>query len=97
MKIISFIARSSADPKKFSLTIKSILLGAIPFAMQATGIACALGAVCIDLDEGLIERLIDALAETVFLGLSLIASIGASYGFIRKLYRTFNGENLAIK
>lgn len=96
-KIINFVLKSSADPKKYSLTVKMVLLGTIPYVMQVLGIVCALGLSCTVFDQTLLERFAAGVAEFVFLALSLVSVIGVVYGLLRKIKLTLMGENLTLK
>jgi hypothetical protein len=95
-KLIAFIVRSSADPRKTSLFVKSSLLGMVPLFMYATGIVCQLGYTCVDLTDNQLERLIDGIQELVFITLSIISFVGAAFGLIRKIVLTLAGENKAL-
>jgi len=95
-KILDFCLKSSADPKRTSLTIKMALLGIIPYAMQAFGWVCEIGQTCLDIDQNLLERLVSGISETVFLLLSLVSVIGIVYGLFRKILTTMEGDNKAL-
>lgn len=94
--IINFILKSSADPKKTSLTVKMALLGIVPLTMQTLGLVCAIGVVCTEVDQNFIERFIDAIADIVYLSTALVASLGTAYGLARKIHRTSIGQNRAM-
>lgn len=96
-KFVKFITKSSTDPKATSATVKFGLLGTIPYIMQALGLVCQFGYQCVDVDPSLLETIVDAVANGVFYTLALVSVFGSLWGAGRKLYRTFTGQNLAIK
>lgn len=73
-----WLMKSSADPARVSLTVKSSLLALLPVAMIFTGI---------NGEEA--NTAIEAVSNTVFYGLSTISAVGVVYGFGRKLWLTF--------
>ena len=75
---------SSKDSRKFSLTVKSVLLGAIPL-LALVGIDTSI------LPEG-VDFVVDALEKVLI----AISSLFALWGFVRKLKTTFAGTNSVI-
>lgn len=96
-RIALFIFASSQDPRQMSLTIKGLLLGVIPFTMQAIGLVCAIGYTCYDVDQGMLEELVEGITHVAFYALSVVSAFTALRGLVRKLYRTAIGENRALK
>ena len=96
-KIFNFIVRSSKNPKAISLTVKAALLGLVPYSMHALDIVCKIGYQCISIDPSLLEQIVDVVANGVFYILSLASLIGVAWGLARKIERTVNGENNALK
>lgn len=72
-----FIIRSSADPKKVSLTIKGVGLALIPYV---AGFAPLLG-----LDISGLPELVGNVAELVGVVLTGIGLVGVGYGLVRKI------------
>lgn len=79
--LISQALRSSADPKKLSLTVKNALLALVPIIIAALKFYGLEG-----IDESMITNVIDAIASTVQAGAAFVASVGMAYGLIRKIW-----------
>lgn len=94
--ILKWVFVSSADATKISLTVKMALLGVIPFVMQAIGITCGLHALCPAVSADQLSEIALSLSNTVFLALTLIASIGTAVGLIRKVILSLQGQNAAF-
>lgn len=92
-----FIFKSSADPRNMSLTVKSLLLGLIPFIMQTYGLVCTLGLSCHGFDATLLETIADLAGQLVYYGLSFIAVAGSIYGLVRKIVLTMEGNNRSLQ
>ena len=95
-KAVRWVLVSSNDASKWSLMVKAMLLGAIPFVMQGIGITCGLNLVCPSVNADILTETASALANLVYLGLSLVAGIGAFYGLVRKLMNTLNGTHAGL-
>ena len=93
---IRWVLVSSNDASKWSLTVKATLLGAIPFVMQGVGITCGLNLVCPSVSTDLLTEVALSLSNLVYLGLSLVAAVGAFYGLVRKLTNTLNGTHAGL-
>lgn len=96
-KLLRFVLTSSADPKQVSASVKFALLALIPYAMQALDLVCSFGNQCYSVDASVLEIGIKAVADGTFYALSFVAAIGTLWGVLRKVYRTFTGQNLAMK
>ena len=94
--IINFIFRSSADPRKVSATVRGLLIGLIPLTLELTGAACGLG-YCFDVDQNLLEKIVEGLAEITYWITLAVSALVTAYGVGRKVLRTITGRNLAIK
>lgn len=81
---IKWFVKSSEDPARVSLTVKSALVAILPIVMMLTGV-----------DDSESDLLINTIADIVFYGLSLVSAVGVVYGFGRKLWNTFvvGGKN----
>ena len=77
-KIFQWFVYSSANPTKYALTVKSLLLGVLPVLMMVTGISG---------DEA--NTAVDALSNFVFLILSAVSAMGVIFGFARKVALSF--------
>ena len=68
------VLSSSADPAKWSATVKGILTSLLPILM-----------VILDMPESQAQGLIDAIVNVVFAGTSLYAAGMTCYGLLRKV------------
>ncbi len=96
-KGLRWIFVSSSDASKWSLTVKAALLGAIPVIMQVVHLACGFNVFCLNVDGDLLTQLFSAVANLVYAGLALVASIGVVYGLARKVYLSITGQNAATQ
>jgi fumarate reductase subunit D len=88
-----FLVKSSADPTKYSLTVKGTLLAAVPVVMQVLGFACTFGQVCIDMDADLLTAVAQSAGTLVFHILTVLGMGLAFYGLVRKVWLTLTGQN----
>lgn len=93
---IRWVLVSSDDASRWSLTVKATLLGAIPFIMQGIGITCGLNLVCPNVSTDVLTEVAASASNLVYLGLSLVAAIGAAYGLVRKIANTLNGTHAGL-
>lgn len=93
---VRWVLVSSDDASRWSLTVKASLLGAIPFVMQGIGITCGLNLVCPTVSSDLLTEVALSLSNLVYLGLSVVAAIGAFYGLVRKVMNTMNGTHAGL-
>lgn len=96
-KFYNFIVKSSADPRATSASIKFLLVGFIPYAMQALDLVCKFGERCYAIDASVFELIIDTFANAIFYALTFFSSLGALWALGRKFIRTFTGNNLALR
>lgn len=94
--ILKWVFVSSADATKVSLTIRLGLLAIIPYVMQTIGITCGLHLVCPAVNADLLNEIVSGVSNTIFLGLSLVASVGATVALIRKIILSLQGQNAAF-
>lgn len=81
-----WLVRSSADPARWSLTIKGVLLGIVPVVMAVAGLAN------LDIGSDKVSAIIDGIASLVQVVLALVAMVMTAYGIVRKLYNTIMGH-----
>ena len=93
---IRWIMVSSADASKWSASVKFALLGAVPFVMQAIGLACGLEIACVSVTGDELQTVALSVSNIVFLALSTVSAVGTLYGIVRKIYRTIDGTNLTL-
>lgn len=96
-KIINLIIWSSENPDKVSLTIKGLVVGAVPYIMYASDIACTLQDYCWAVEPSTVRVLAEDLASAVAFVLTAIAAAMTAYGAGRKVFRTITGQNKAIQ
>lgn len=73
----SWVVVSSADPKRWSMTIKGLLAMFVPILASLAG-----------LDTDTLNGLVQTIAQTVEYGLYFVGALVALYGLVRKLYNT---------
>ena len=93
---LKWIFVSSADPTKWSLTVKMALLGVIPLIMQTLSIVCGFALICLAIDGSVLQNIAYTVSNLVYLGLSFVAGAGFLYGLVMKLWRTGTGTNAAF-
>lgn len=71
---LSWLVRSSADPRNTSLAVKGALLGIMPVALYLTGIA-----------EADFNVIVDAAVTVVFAITTAISAIQIIWGVVRKV------------
>lgn len=89
MRFLDWLLRSSADPRKTSLTVKAAMLGVLPAVLHFIGAACSYGLVCLGVDETTLNVIIETIGELTFWFLTAVSAVGFIYGLVRKLINTF--------
>lgn len=79
-----WLIKSSSDPQKMSLTVKSILVGVIPF-LALVGV-----------DTSHLPQGVDFLVGAVEQALIIVSAVTALIGFARKLKTTVLGTNAVL-
>lgn len=95
--LFTWLLKSSKDPQKVSLTVKMAIIAAIPWVLQGIGITCSFGQVCLNIDATELQELAVHASNIVLAVLLIVGNVGAIYGFLRKLWRTINGQNEVLK
>jgi len=80
--VLRWLLQSSADPNEVSLTIKGLLIGAIPVVMAVLGLAH------INLGQDQLTGIVDALVNVVQIALTLFSAVATLYGLVRKVWNT---------
>lgn len=96
-KVFDFIVYSSANPDKYSQTLKGILLGIIPFILYTSGIACSFGDYCWGMSPNDLELLAEDIVQFFTVVLSVISAVMTAYGAGRKVFRTITGQNKVLQ
>lgn len=94
--ILKFIFVSSSNADQVSLTLKMILLGFVPYLMQAIGLSCGLHLVCLSVTGDEINTIILSISNAVYLILAAVSAVGTLYGLLRKITKTATGTNAAF-
>lgn len=92
----NWLTLSSVNPEKTSLTVKMFLLGLIPVSMKVVLFACTFGVVCLSTSTDQLTTVVNTVADIVFYALSLWASVGLVFGWLRKVSTTVSGTNQVI-
>lgn len=102
-KVWRFIVLSSADPKRSSLALRGFGLMAITMFVSdivpTIRVVCELGYLCEFVEPSFVEtlnELLDVATTIVYYALLTISAAFAFVGTLRKLHRSFRGENLAL-
>jgi hypothetical protein len=88
--VFNWLWFSSSDPQKVGLTAKGYL------TVIAGALIPALGLLHVNVGNLQINDIINSIAVVVTDVLLLIGSIGGTYGFIRKAYKSLTGQNPVI-
>lgn len=93
-KIFNWIWKSSADPKKVSMSVRYALLALIPATLKVIATACGFGLICLGVTAEGLNTFVDAIVDVVYALLLFISSLGFVYGFLRKIYNTVTGKSV---
>ena len=85
-KLVDFVLNSSKDPAKQSLAVRGALVAGFGIFTKAAATACALGAVCVAIDQGVVGQVIDAIVNVVFGFCTIVGSLAFLAGIARKVY-----------
>lgn len=96
IKLFQWLLLSSANPSKFSLSVRMALLGVVPYILSIVTAACGFGLVCLGVEAEGLNQVVGVIENLVFWGLSIIAGVGFLIGFVRKLWLSISGENKVI-
>lgn len=80
--IFDWILKSSVDPSKLALTVKGLLVGAIPTIIFLSGVSN------IQLSSEELTIAFDAVAQLIQASLTAISAVMIVWGFVRKLWVT---------
>lgn len=82
-KFIEWFVYSSKNPQALALTVRGLLVGAIPtavFLLQLSGIT--------DIGTVELQQIIDVVEKAILYGFGFIASVMTIWGFARKVFIT---------
>ena len=95
--VVRWFALSSADPTQASATIKFALLWLVPWVIKVAAVSCGIGIACLDfLNADWLNQLVGFIGNAAYFLFALAGTVGALYGFIRKVVITFQGKNRVI-
>ncbi len=83
---VDWVLNSSADPTKMSLSVRAALVFGFGVFVKIAATGCALGAVCVVTDPGLVEKVIDTVTNIVFWTCSIVGALGFLAGVARKAW-----------
>jgi hypothetical protein len=86
MEFIKWLVTSSADPTKYSATIKGAGYMAVSYIISLLGLTCAYHLLCVSADGDSLKTVVDTVANIVQWLLLIVGGINFIAGFIRKLY-----------
>lgn len=95
--VLKWIFLSSKDPKKVSASVLFALTASIPFILQALGITCSLWQICLDVNADSLTEAFTHFSNAIMFLLSAVGSLGFVYAFLRKIVRTWTGENKVLE
>jgi hypothetical protein len=88
MNILNWLITSSADPKKWSLFVKGVLLLWGAQIVSLFDAVCSFGLACLGVDTTFVNQLAEGVEAVIYGGLIVIGLIWSLYGGIRKVYLT---------
>jgi hypothetical protein len=86
MEIIKWLVTSSANPTKYSATIKGAGYMAVAYIISLLGITCASHVLCVAADGDSLKTAVDNVATILQGVLLVVGGINFIAGFVRKLY-----------
>lgn len=84
MKFLTWLTRSSADPKKTSLAVYGALTLATSYIVSIAPLACKLVDICID--PSVFPPIVDLIEKIVYGAMIVVGSALTLFGMIRKIY-----------
>ncbi|MEK7992882.1 MAG: hypothetical protein AAB403_03660 [Planctomycetota bacterium] len=85
MDFIKWFVTSSADPLKFSLSIRGLLVIGGGWLLNASVLACGLGVYCLGVTDYSVNQAIELITQIAYALALFFGSVMAAWGFIRKL------------
>ncbi len=86
-RIARWIVLSSANPSQVSLTVKAVLVAALPYVMLL------IGAGHWNVGQDQVSMVINSASDIIFYLLSAIAAVMGALGVGRKLWLSLSGNN----
>jgi hypothetical protein len=87
--VLRWLLQSSANPNEVSLTVKGLLIGAVPVAMVFLGLAH------VNLGQDQLTAVVDAIVNVFQDGLMLISAGATLYGIVRKVWLSLSASHAA--
>ena len=84
MEFIKWLVTSSADPAKYSSTVKGALGLVVAWLIQLSPFFCGAHIICVD--TSLLNSVVETIGTIVYLGLSLVSALALLFGAVRKLW-----------
>jgi hypothetical protein len=86
MEFIKWLVTSSADPSKYSATIKGVGYMGVAYIISLLGFTCASHLFCVAADGDSLKTVVDTVATIAQSVLLIVGGINFIAGFVRKLY-----------
>jgi hypothetical protein len=80
------VLSSSVDPQSLSMTVKGVLLGIMPVIIMILNLRG------IEMDNETVDLIVDTIVNIVFFGGSIVASVMALWGAVRKIYQSYKSK-----
>lgn len=84
MEFIKWLVTSSADPQRYSMTVKGALSLWAAWVIQFLPITCGFHLICVD--QTVLMTAVDTIGNIVYLGLSLLGAVQVLVGLGRKAW-----------
>jgi hypothetical protein len=84
MEIIKWLVTSSADPTRYSATVKGALGFGVAWLLQLSPLVCGAHLICVD--PQVLDSVVQTIGNIVYFGLSLISAALFLWGLGRKIW-----------
>lgn len=82
---LAWLLQSSKDPQKLALTVRALLVGAIPTALMVISSLCGFGLICLSITNEDLNQLAENLGTILEGFLYVVSGIMFVWGFFRKI------------
>lgn len=83
--MITWLLRSSADPKQFSLMIRGAAVVGLSLLLKFSVLACGVGLLCLGIDEAWVNIVAESIEIIAFALALIVGAIMTMWGAVRKL------------
>jgi hypothetical protein len=85
-EMLGILLTSSADPTRYSLMIRGLVLAGGAYVVHAADIACRFGVTCLGIDSTIINQFAEGTYSVVYGFLLIVGVVWFIIGGIRKLW-----------